>query len=76
MRFILALSLFVTLCGSANAATVYHAHRRDDIVHCSSRSGLDLLRSRFGFAYAPPGPPIHHQPTPYNDQPSPYDNLV
>ena len=33
MRSILALSLLITLCGSANAATVHHAHRRHAIVH-------------------------------------------
>ena len=51
MRSILALSLLVTLCGSANAATVHHTHRRP----------------ASGFAYAPPGPPIQYQSAPYND---------
>jgi hypothetical protein len=32
MRSILALSLLITLSGSANAATVHHAHRRHAIV--------------------------------------------
>ena len=54
MRSILALSLLITLCGTANAATVHHAHRR----HADPASG---------FAYAPPGPPIH-----YNDYNEPY----
>ena len=31
MRSILALSLLVNLCASANAATVHHAHRRHPI---------------------------------------------
>ena len=73
MRFILALSLLVTLCGSANAATMNHAHRRHAVV----RPNHDLISSdpASGFAYAPPGPPTHYQPAPYyNDQPSVYDN--
>jgi hypothetical protein len=57
MRSILALSLLIILCGSANAATVHHAHRR----HPAS-----------AFAYEPPGPPIHHQRAPYNDYNEPY----
>jgi hypothetical protein len=72
MRSILALSLLVTLCGSANAATMYHAHRRHAIVR--PNQGLISSDPASGFAYAPLGPPIHYQPAPYNDQPSPYDN--
>jgi hypothetical protein len=72
MRSILALSLLVTLCGSANAATMYHAHRRHAIVHPTR--GLISSDPASGFAYAPLGPPIRYQPGPYNDQPSPYEN--
>ena len=72
MRSILALSLLVTLCGSANASTMYHAHRRHTIVR--PNQGLISSDPASGFAYAPLGPPIHYQPVPYNDQPSPYDN--
>ena len=50
MRSILALSLLITLCGSANAATVQHARR-----HAIVRPN-----------YAPPGPPIHYRAAPYN----------
>jgi hypothetical protein len=58
MRSFLALSLLITLCGSANAATVHHPHRR----HPAS-----------AFAYEPPGPPIiHYQPAPYNNYNEPY----
>jgi hypothetical protein len=57
MRSIWALSLLVALCGSANAATVHHPHRR----HPAS-----------AFAYEPPGPPIHYQRAPYNDYNEPY----
>jgi hypothetical protein len=50
----LALSLLITLCASANAATVHHAYRRHAIVHPNQ-------------AYAPPGPPIRYYPAPYGD---------
>jgi hypothetical protein len=59
MRSILALSLLITLCGTANAATVHHAHRR----HADPASG---------FAYAPPAPQIHYRAAPYNDYNEPY----
>jgi hypothetical protein len=57
MRSILALSLLITLFGSANAATVHHSHRR----HPAS-----------AFAYEPPGPPIHYQQAPYKEYNEPY----
>jgi hypothetical protein len=63
MRNILALSLLVILCGTANAATASHSNRR----HARNPA--------LGLAYAPPRPPIHYQPAPYyNSQPSAYDN--
>jgi hypothetical protein len=62
MRFILALSLLITLCGSASAATVHHAHRSHAIASDPAS----------GFAYAPPGPPIHYRPAPHNDYNEPY----
>ena len=58
MRSILALSLLITLCGSANAATVHHAHRR----HAIPNQGMIASDPASGFAYAPPGPPIHYRP--------------
>ena len=64
MRSILALSLLITLCGSANAATVHHAHRRHAIMTASDPAS--------GFAYAPHGPPIHYRAAPYNDYNEPY----
>ena len=67
MRSILALSLLITLCGSANAATVHHAHRR----HVLSQ-GMIASDPASGFAYAPSGPPIHYQAAPYNDYNEPY----
>ena len=69
MRSILALSLLITLCGSANAATVHHAHRR----HAVAQSQHDFASDpASGFAYAPPGPPIHYRAAPYNDYNEPY----
>ena len=56
MRSILALSLLITLCVSANAATVHHAHKR----HISS------------FAYVPAGPPMQDRAAPYNGSSEPY----
>ena len=50
MRSILALSLLVTLYGSANAATMYHAHRRHTIVRSQPLISSDPAS---GFAYAP-----------------------
>ena len=69
MRSILALSLLITLCGSANAATMYHAHRRHAIVR--PNQGMFASDPASGFAYAPPGPPIHRA-APYNDYNEPY----
>ena len=64
MRSILALSLLITLCGSASAATMHHAHRSHAIV----RPNQAVIASdpASGFAYAPPGP------APYNDYNEPY----
>jgi len=67
MRSILALSLLITLCGSANAATVHHAHRRHVL-----NQGMMASDPASGFAYAPSGPPIHYQAAPYNDSNEPY----
>ena len=57
MRSILPLSLLMTLCGSANAATVHHAHRRHAIVRPN---------------YAPPGPPTQYRAAPCNLHNEPY----
>jgi hypothetical protein len=67
MRSILALSLLITLCGSANAATVHHAHRRHVL-----NQGMIASDPASGFAYAPSGPPIHYQAAPYNGSNEPY----
>ena len=68
MRSIWALSLLVTLCASANAATVHHAHRR----HAIPNQGMIASDSASGFAYAPPGPAIHYRAAPYDDYNEPY----
>jgi hypothetical protein len=70
MRSILALSLLITLCGAANAATVHHAHRRHVVV--SPNQGMIASDPASGFAYAPPGPPIHYGPAPDNGFNEPY----
>ena len=70
MRSILALSLLITLCGSANAATVHHAHLRHAIVR--PNQGMIASDPASGFAYAPPGPPIHYRAAPYNEYNEPY----
>ena len=70
MRSILALSLLITLCGSANAATVHHAHRRHAIVR--PNQGMIASDPASGFAYVPPGPPIHYRSAPDNDYNEPY----
>ena len=69
MRSILALSLLITLCGSANAATVHHAHRRHAIVR--PNQGMIASDPASGFAYAPPGPPIHYRAAPDYNEPYP-----
>jgi len=61
MRPILAVSLLIILCGSANAATVHHAHRQHAIVR-----GMDASDPASSFAYEPPGPPIQYRSAPYN----------
>ena len=70
MRSILTLSLLIALCGSANAATVHHAHRRHAIVR--PNQGMIPSDPVSGFAYAPAGPPIYYRSAPYNGYNEPY----
>ena len=70
MRSILALSLLITLCASANAATVHHAHRRHAIA--GPNQGMIDSDPSSGFAYAPSGPPIRYLSAPDNDYNEPY----
>jgi hypothetical protein len=69
MRSVLTLSLLIALCASANAATVHRTHRQ----HPIARSTPGVITGPVsGFAYAPPGPPIHYRAAPYNDYNEPY----
>ena len=70
MRFILALSLLISLCGSANAATVHHAHRQHAIVR--SNQGMIASDPASGFAYAPRRSPMYYRSAPYNGYNEPY----
>jgi hypothetical protein len=68
MRSILALSVLISLCGFANAATVHHGDRRHAVLrphHHRYPSGRAS-----GFAYAPR--PQHSQSTSSCDQPEAY----
>ena len=67
MRAILALSLLMALCASADAATAHH--RRHAAVSHNYGFTPGALS---GFAYAPAGPPIHYRAAPYNDDNEPY----
>jgi len=67
MRCILALSLLIILCGTANAATVHHAHRRHADVR--PHQGMIATEPASGFVYAPPQP---HRRAPYNSFNEPY----
>ena len=67
MRSILALSLLVTLCAAANAATVHHAHRR----HANPNQGMIASDPASGSAYAPSGPPSHYRAAPDYNEPYP-----
>ncbi|WP_426423955.1 hypothetical protein [Bradyrhizobium genosp. A] len=49
MRSLLALSLLISLCGAANAATVHHAHRHAGV---HAHQGMSP-NSASSFAYAP-----------------------
>ncbi|HTO67806.1 MAG TPA: hypothetical protein VMM15_41840 [Bradyrhizobium sp.] len=67
MRSILTLSLLITLCSAASAATVHHPHRRHAVVRADQ--GIVTSDPASGFAYAPP---IQYRPAPYNDYGGPY----
>jgi hypothetical protein len=60
MRSLLALSLLIALCGSANAAAVHHPSKHQ---HVSVRHSHGFRHS-FGFVV----PPVHYDDAPsYND---------
>jgi hypothetical protein len=64
MRSILALGLLITLCGSADAATVHHFRTH----HHHVTSGFAN-----SFAYEPARPSVHYYAPGYNDAPSNQD---
>jgi len=67
MRSLLALSLLISLCASANAATVRHAHR-----HAAHPTQGLIMSPASGWGSAPSGPRAQYAPGPvYNDQPDP-----
>ncbi|UWU89808.1 hypothetical protein [Bradyrhizobium sp. CB1015] len=59
MRFILALSLLITLGGVADAAQAHHAHRRHATVHSSQGMIPSAPASGFAYAPAPHGAPAY-----------------
>jgi hypothetical protein len=61
MRSILALGLLITLCCSADAATVHHYRTRHH--HVTSRFGGS-------FAYEPARPEVRYNTPSYNEAPS------
>jgi hypothetical protein len=66
MRSILVLGLLMTLCASANAATLHHHRTRHHVVIppgvASSYAAIP------GWTYAPPPPAVRYDDTPsYND---------
>jgi hypothetical protein len=66
MRSILALGLLITLCASANAATMHHPKPRHVIVNPGRGPPPGFAVP--GWAYAAPRPPVHYDDTPsYND---------
>ena len=71
MRYILAASLLITMCGSANAATMHHANRGHAIVCVCPNQGMIALDPASGAAYAPPWQPIHYRSAPYSDYSEP-----
>ncbi|WP_426419942.1 hypothetical protein [Bradyrhizobium genosp. A] len=65
MRIILASGLLIALAGSANAATVHHAHRHHVIVRPDQGGAASDPASAFG--YAPSGPAIYRRAAPYGE---------
>jgi hypothetical protein len=70
MRSILVLSLLMTLCASANAATLHH-HRARHYVVIPPGVAASFGAVPDGPYYAPPGPMVPYRPmVPYDDTPS------
>ncbi len=73
MRSFLALVLLITLCASAEAATVHHSKPRHVIVRPSQ--GLTLRHAAPGRAYAAPRPSVHYDNTPSYNDPSKFGGM-
>src|SRR6266436_3849447 len=66
MRSILVLGLLMTLCASANAATLHHYRTRHYVV--IPPSVASSFAAVPGWTYAPPRPAVQYDDTPsYND---------
>ena len=70
MRSGLVLCLLITLCPSANAATVYRSKPLHVIVR--ARQGLNLSFAAPSWTIERPGPSIRYHDTPSYDDPSKY----
>jgi hypothetical protein len=68
MRSLLALSLLMTLCASASAATAHHSNPR---FHAMALPRQVFLGPAVpGWAYAAPRPAVHYDGAPSYDDPS------
>jgi len=67
MRSILALSVLISLCGMANAASVHHGHHRHAVVR--PHHHMDPSGRASGLAYAPRQ---YYGPAPYRGYREPY----
>jgi hypothetical protein len=68
MRFVFALGLLVTICASANAATVHHSRKHHHvIIPAGAASSFAAVP---GLSYAPPPPAVRYDGTPSYDDPS------
>jgi hypothetical protein len=70
MRSILALGLLMTLCASANAATLHRHRTRHHVVIPPGVASSFAAVS--GWTYAPPPPAVHYDDTPSYNDPSMY----
>ena len=67
MRYVLGLGLFITLCVSANAATVHHSRTHHHVI---IRPGAtSSFAAAPGWAHAPSRPQVHYDDTPSYDDP-------
>ncbi len=65
MQYVLALGLLVTLCASADAATVHHYKQRHVVLRGINPGFTPFRRA---WAYAPARAPVYYHDTPsYND---------